>query len=157
MNAAKYWSFIVSSVVGVVVAAGVATPTVAAARGGGRAAATGGPARVQNAHTSISNNQNRNVNMNANVNRNVNVNVHHDVDVHGGYGYGYDGWGHPVATAAAVTTAALVIGTVVASLPSSGCTAVVVGGVGYQHCGSTYYQPSYSGGTVNYTVVNPPH
>jgi len=65
----------------------------------------------------------------------------------------------PVArTAAVVGTAAVtaaVVGSVVRTLPPS-CSAVAVGGVAYQQCGSTWYQPAYSGTTVNYTVVNPP-
>ncbi|HXX65647.1 MAG TPA: hypothetical protein VEK07_00600 [Polyangiaceae bacterium] len=44
----------------------------------------------------------------------------------------------------------------VAALPSSGCTAVIVGGVGYQRCGATYYEPSYQGDGVQYVVVSPP-
>ncbi|BCL77428.1 hypothetical protein JHS3_31640 [Jeongeupia sp. HS-3] len=63
-----------------------------------------------------------------------------------------------VATAAVVTTAAVtsaVIGSIVHSVPS-GCTTVVVNGLGYQQCGSTWYQPQYAGTTVQYIVVNPP-
>jgi hypothetical protein len=90
------------------------------------------------------------------ANRNVNVNVNRDVDVHGGYyGYHYDSWGHPVAAAAAVTAIAVAVGTMVAALPT-GCSAVNVGGVAYQHCGATYYQPVYQGTSVQYVVVNPP-
>jgi hypothetical protein len=66
---------------------------------------------------------------------------------------------HPaMRTAAVVGTAAVTdaaVGTVVHSLPSA-CTAVMVGNVAYQQCGSTWYQPTYAGTTVNYTVVNPP-
>jgi hypothetical protein len=91
---------------------------------------------------------------NVNANRNVDVTVNRDVDVHG-YGYRYDSWGHPVAGAAAVTATAVAVGTMVAALPS-GCSAVNVGGVGYQRCGATYYQPVYEGTTVHYVVVNPP-
>ena len=47
------------------------------------------------------------------------------------------------------------VGTAVAMLPS-GCTTVVVGGIGYNQCGSTWYQPFYSGVTVQYISVNPP-
>jgi hypothetical protein len=65
----------------------------------------------------------------------------------------------PVArTAAVVGTAAVtaaVVGSVVHTLPPS-CTAVMVGNVAYQQCGSTWYRPSYAGTTVNYTVVNAP-
>ena len=59
-----------------------------------------------------------------------------------------------VATAAAVTTAA-VVGSMVNTLPPS-CQAVSVNGFTYQQCGSTWYQPEFSGSTVSYIVVNPP-
>jgi hypothetical protein len=93
-------------------------------------------------------NVNRGFDRNVNVNRNVNV----DVDRHG---WGY----HPVATGVAVgATAAVtaaVIGSVVYSLPPS-CTSVIVSGISYQQCGSTWYQPQYAGSNVTYVVVNPP-
>ena len=91
---------------------------------------------------------NRGVHRNVNVNRNVSV----DVDRHG---WGY----HPIATGVAVgATAAVtaaVIGSVVYSLPPS-CSSVVVNGIGYQQCGSAWYQPQYAGSNVTYVVVNPP-
>jgi len=59
-----------------------------------------------------------------------------------------------VAGAAVVGTAAIV-GSVVHSLPPS-CAPYMYGAYTYQRCGSTWYQPQYSGTTVNYTVVNPP-
>jgi len=66
---------------------------------------------------------------------------------------------HPVARAAVATTAvaatAVAVGTVVHSIPPS-CSAVVVGNVTYQQCGSTWYQPRYAGSQVTYVVVNPP-
>ena len=113
-----------------------------------------------------------NVNRNVNVNQNVNVNrnVHRDVDVHrdrdvdvhvhGGYhGCCYHSVGTAVATAAAVTATAVVtaavVGSIVHTVPPS-CTAVVVNGITYQQCGSAWYQPQYSGTTVQYIVVNPP-
>jgi hypothetical protein len=107
---------------------------------------------------------NRNYNRNTNVNVNRNVNVHRDVDVHvhgGYYGGGYYGGCcyHPVATAAAVTATAMVtaavIGSIVHTLPPS-CTSVVVNGIGYQQCGSTWYQPQFAGTTTTYVVVNAP-
>jgi hypothetical protein len=65
----------------------------------------------------------------------------------------------PVLRAAAVVgtvaVTAAVVGSVVNSLPPQ-CNSVVVGGVAYQQCGSTWYRPAYAGTTVNYTVVNPP-
>lgn len=68
-------------------------------------------------------------------------------------------YGHPVATAAAVTATvavtAAVVGSIVHSIPPS-CTAVIVNGLTYQQCGSTWYQPQYVGTTVQYVVINPP-
>jgi hypothetical protein len=121
----------------------------------------GGPAQAAvrgSARTSV----NRNYNRNTNVNVNRNVNVHRDVDVHvhGGY-YGgccYHDY-HPVATAAAVTATAMVtaavIGSIVHTLPPS-CTSVIVNGIGYQQCGSSWYQPQFSGSQTTYVVVNAP-
>ena len=60
---------------------------------------------------------------------------------------------HPVA--AAVGTA-LVIGAIVSSLPATNCTTVVVNGIGFRQCGSTWYQPVYQGTEVVYQVVNAP-
>ena len=114
-------------------------------------------------------NRSANVNRSADVNRNVNnVNVNRnwnatrDVDVNVDHRYG--GWGygccyHPAATAAAVTAAAVttaaVVGSVVNTLPPA-CQAVSVNGYTYQQCGSTWYQPQFSGSSVTYIVVNPP-
>jgi hypothetical protein len=93
-------------------------------------------------HTSVSN---------ANVNRNVNVDRDIDVDVDRDY--------HPITTAAAVGTAAVVtaavVGSVVHTLPPA-CTAVQVGNVTYHQCGDTWYQPQYAGTQLTYVVVNPP-
>ena len=106
-------------------------------------------------------NVNRNNNVNVNSNRNVNINSHRDIDVdvhhHGGY-YGggccYHDY-HPIATAAAVTATAIVVGSMVRTLPPS-CTTVIVNGFAYQQCGSTWYQPQISGSSTTYIVVNSP-
>ncbi|WP_321792687.1 hypothetical protein [Caballeronia sp. J97] len=83
-----------------------------------------------------------------------NYNNNHGCCDHGGW---YDD--HPIATAAAVTTAAVataaVVGSIVRSLPPS-CSAVNINGAVYQQCGSAWYEPQYSGTTVQYVVVNPP-
>jgi hypothetical protein len=133
-----------TTLLGIATAALVAGPLVytdtADARGGAR-----GYAR-----SSV--NVNRNINRN--VNRNINRNVHVDVDRRG-WGYDY----HPIATGVAVGAAAAVtsavIGSIVYSLPPS-CSSVIVNGISYQQCGSTWYQPQYAGSNVSYTVVNPP-
>jgi hypothetical protein len=39
-----------------------------------------------------------------------------------------------------------------ASLPASGCSVVVQGGVSYHHCGGVWYKPTYQGTTVVYVV-----
>ena len=98
-------------------------------------------------------NANINRNQNVNVNRNVDVDVHHDVYVHGGY-YGGCCY-HPVATAAAITATAIIVGSIVNSLPPS-CSVVYVNGLTYQHCGNTWYQPQFVGTSTTYIVVNPP-
>lgn len=69
-----------------------------------------------------------------------------------------DDWYHPWATAAvigATTATAIAIGTAVASVPKS-CIPVIVNGVSYQQCGSTWYQPQYVEATLQYVVVASP-
>jgi hypothetical protein len=108
------------------------------------------------AQASVNRNANVNANRNTNINanRNVNVNVNRDIDVHGGY-YGGGCCYHPVATAAAVVVTAAVVGSIVHTIPPS-CTAAVVNGVTYQHCGSTWYQPQFVGTSASYVVVAAP-
>ena len=77
----------------------------------------------------------------------------------GGPGYDdhYDHHDH-VGTALAVgAVTGLVVGSIVAAsaMPPS-CSTVVVNGIDYRQCGSTWYRPQYSGSQVNYIVVNPP-
>jgi hypothetical protein len=112
------------------------------------------------AATSIRSNQtvNRNVAQNRDFDRNINTNIDRDINVNRDIDIDadYDRWGHPIArgvTAGAITAAA--IGTTVAMLPSD-CMTVVIDGIGYSQCGSSWYQPYYSGSTVQYTSVNPP-
>ncbi len=87
------------------------------------------------------------------------MNVNRNVNVHGGYyGGGYyhnDGIG--VGGAIAIGVAGMAVGSMItaASLPRS-CSMVGINGITYQQCGSTWYQPQYSGSQVNYIVVNPP-
>jgi len=132
--------------------------------GGGAQRASGGFSTNRDiSSTSIRSSQdvNRSVTRNGDVNRNVDVD--RDLDVHGNFNGGYDRWGHPIAAGAAVGAAAGVAGAVtsaalgstVAALPPS-CSTTVVNGIGYSQCGSTWYEPYYSGTTVQYMVVNPP-
>jgi len=121
---------------------------------------SGSTLSAQRYRASAQTNVNRNVNVNRNANVNVNRNV--NVNVNNGYRGGYYGGGccyHPVAAAAAVTATAVVttavVGSIVQSVPPS-CTSVIVNGLAYQQCGSTWYQPQFSGTTTNYVVVNPP-
>ncbi|MEN0108074.1 MAG: hypothetical protein AAGC84_16840 [Pseudomonas sp.] len=68
----------------------------------------------------------------------------------------HDGWYDPVVAGVVIgTTTALAIGAVVSSVPSN-CVPVLVGGLTYQQCGSTWYQPQYVGTTLQYVVVPPP-
>ena len=110
--------------------------------------------RSANVNRSASVDRSASVNRNVNVDRDVDVNIDHR---YGGAGYGccYNPVGRAaVATAAAVTTAA-VVGSMVHTLPPS-CQSVSVNGFTYQQCGSTWYQPQFQGTSVTYVVINPP-
>jgi hypothetical protein len=132
----------------------------AAAGGGARASGGGGggrqSAQVNNSRADARTNDVRsssvnNVN-NVNVQRNVNVNVEQG----GCCGGGWDNDYHPVATAAAVGAAVAVTSAVIGSMVNTvppGCAPVNYGGMVYQQCGSTWYQPQGS----QYIVVNPPY
>ena len=129
----------------------------AAGGGGGARAASGGGARqnaqVNNSRADARTNDVRSTSVNnVNVERNVNVNV----DQHGCCSGGWDNDYHPVATAAAVGAAvavtSAVVGSMVQSVPPS-CVPVNYGGMIYQQCGSTWYQPQGS----QYIVVNAPY
>ena len=129
----------------------------AAARGGGggggaRAAGAGGGGARQSAQVDNSRADARTNNVRSTSVNNVNVNV----EGHGGCCGGWDNDYHPVATAAAVTAGvavtSAVVGSLVRSVPPS-CVPVNYGGMVYQQCGSTWYQPQGS----QYVVVNPPY
>ncbi len=62
---------------------------------------------------------------------------------------------HHAAAVAVGATAAVAIGTRVATLPPS-CTTIITAGVTYQQCGGTYYRPYYQGTEVVYVVVEAP-
>lgn len=108
-------------------------------------------ARANHVRSNSVNSVNTHRNVNVNSNRNVNVNV----DNHGGC-CGWDNDYHPVATAAAVTATvavtSAVVGSMVRSVPPN-CAPVNYGGMVYQQCGGTWYQPQGS----QYVVVNPPY
>ena len=129
----------------------------AAGGGGGGARAAGAGARqsaqVDNSKADARTNNVRSTSVNnVNVDRDVNVNV----EGHGGCCGGWDNDYHPVATAAAVTAGvavtSAVVGSLVRSVPPS-CVPVNYGGMVYQQCGGTWYQPQGS----QYVVVNPPY
>jgi hypothetical protein len=130
--------------------AGGGARTQATAGGGARAQAaasgqTRQTAQVNNSRADVRSNNVRNTSVNnVNVQRNVNVNV----EGNGGWDNDY----HPVAAVAAVGATAAVIGSMVRTVPSN-CVPVNYGGVVYQQCGSTWYQPQGS----QYVVVNPPY
>jgi hypothetical protein len=154
----------------VFVMASASTSVDAQRRGGG-----GGRAQVNRnvTRTSVRSDQtvNRNVNVNRDIDRNVNrdVDVNRNIDVNRDIDFDrdidvdvdYDRWGHPVARGVAAGVAAgvatsIALGTRVAVLPA-GCTTIVAGGITYSQCGSTWYQPYYSGATVQYVVVGSPY
>lgn len=128
----------------------------AGARGGGTAKAapasnTRNTATVNNTRADSRTNNVRSTSVNnVNVQRNVNV------EVEGGCCH--NGWDndHPVATAAAVgatmAVTAAVIGSIV-NAPPPGCVPVNYGGIIYQQCGTTWYQPQ----GAQYIVVAQPY
>jgi len=136
-------------------------PVAEAARAGGGGGGGGGrqAAQVNNSRADARTNDVRSTSANSvnasrtnvNVNKSTNVNV--NVDQHGG---GWDNDYHPVATAvavgAAVAVTSAVIGSMVRTVPA-GCVPVSYGGLVYQQCGSTWYQPQGS----QFVVVNPPY
>lgn len=139
-------------------------PTAALARPGGHGGGHGGGAHagdrthsggsVNNARADKRTNNVRSTSVN-NVNVNKNVNI--DVDNRGGCCHnGWDDDYHPIATAAAVTATvavtSAVIGSIVRSVPAN-CVPVNYGGMVYQQCGTTWYQPQ----GAQYIVVNPPY
>jgi len=121
---------------------------------GNRAASNSGNRSVRNSANTNINNAHIN-NNNVNVNRDVNVNVNNGYDHYHDYHDDWDDHWHPVATAAAIGVTAAVVGSIVSSVPPS-CSTVIVNGISYTQCGSTWYQPQYAGTTVQYVVVNPP-
>ena len=127
------------------------------ARAAGAAGGGGGGARqsaqVDNSRADTRTNNVRSTSVNnVNVDRDVNVNV----EGHGGCCGGWDNDYHPVAAAAAISAGvavtSAVVGSLVQSVPPS-CVPVNYGGMVYQQCGSTWYQPQGS----QYVVVNPPY
>src|SRR5215470_10096448 len=124
------------------------------AGGGGGARAGGGgqrqAAQVNNSRADVRTNNVRSTSVNnVNVNRNVNVDVDRGC-------CGWDNDYHPVATAAAVgatvAVTSAIVGSMVRTVPP-GCVPVNYGGIVYQQCGNTWYQPQ---GT-QYVVVNAPY
>jgi len=122
--------------------------------GGGARAGGGGGGQRQAAQVNNSRADTRTTNVRSNSVNNVNVerNVNVNVDNHGGWDNDY----HPVARAAAVgatvAVTAAVVGSMVQTVPAS-CVPVNYGGMIYQQCGSTWYQPQ----GPQYVVVNPPY
>lgn len=142
----------------VLVLASFALAPIAEARGGGRGG--GGHRQVNNSHRDVRANNVRNTSVNRVNNRNTNVNVNRNVNVNanrgGCCGGGWDNDYHPVARAAAVTATvavtAAVVGSIVRTVPA-GCVPVNYGGMVYQQCGTTWYQPQGS----QYVVIDPPY
>ncbi|OTP78432.1 hypothetical protein PAMC26510_07430 [Caballeronia sordidicola] len=108
-------------------------------------------ARARNVRNTSVNNVNVNRNVNVNANGNNRGGGYHD-DHHGGWDNDY----HPIATAAAVTATVAVtsaiVGSMVRSVPPN-CVPVNYGGMIYQQCGGSWYQPQGS----QYIVVNAPY
>ena len=118
--------------------------------------------RVADRDRRIDNNIDRDRFTNIN-NRPVNIG---DVEIEGGWNNGWDGCcyrplaGAAVGAAVGYATGVAVgstyaTGTVVYTLPSE-CVTSVVNGITYEQCGSTWYQPQFSGTDTTYIVVDPP-
>jgi hypothetical protein len=129
----------------------------ARASGGAHAGGGGGSrqnVQVNNSKADVRTNNVRSTsvnNVNVDVNRNVNVDVNRGC-CNGGWDNDY----HPVATAAAVTATVAVTSAVVGSMVRTvppGCVPVNYGGVIYQQCGGTWYQPQGS----QFVVIKPPY
>jgi hypothetical protein len=114
--------------------------------GGARPSAQPNNSRADSRTNDVRSTSVNNVN-NVNVSKNVNVNV--DVDQRGG-------WDHPVAGAmvvgGAMAVTAAAVGSMVNAVPT-GCVPINYGGMVYQQCGSTWYQPQ----GAQYMVVAPPY
>ena len=135
-----------------------------AARGGARASgqtsvnrpAANTAARSGGANRASTTSSSRNVNRSTSVSRNTNVDI--DVD----NGCCDNDWGdgdlddNPLARAAIITGTVAAIGSIVRQPPAN-CVPVVHHDITYQQCGSTWYQPQYSGTSVQYVVVSPPY
>ena len=80
--------------------------------------------------------------------------AHHHDDHHHDYDHHHHHH-HPVATVAAVTATAVIVGSMVRALPPN-CSTVIVNGIRYSQCGSSWYEPRVSGSTTQYVVVNAP-
>jgi hypothetical protein len=155
-----------AGLVAIVIAGFALAPLAEAARegrggGGGSARASAGSTnratpQANNAKADKRSNNVRSTSVNnVNTSRNTNVNV----NVEGNNNCCDNGWDndyHPVATAAAVTATVMVtsavIGSMVRTVPAN-CVPVDYGGMVYQQCGSTWYQPQGS----QFIVVNPPY
>lgn len=145
----------------VLVLAGLALVPVseAAQRGGGGHGGGGGGAKhnvqANNSRADVRSNNVRSTSVNnVNVNKSVNVNV--DNNRGGCCNNGWDNDYHPIATAAAVTATVAVTSAVVGSMVRTvppGCVPVNYGGMIYQQCGTTWYQPQ----GPQYVVVYPPY
>ena len=148
----------VASLTAFVLAGFAMAPAAEAARGGGggggaRAGGGGGGGASRQVNNSSRDARTNNVrstsvnNVMTSTSRNVNVNVDG-----GCCNNGWDNDYHPVAAAAVVMGTAAIIGSMVNTVPPS-CVPVNYGGMIYQQCGSTWYQPQGS----QYIVVNPPY
>jgi hypothetical protein len=158
----SFSKFFLAPLTVLVLASFALAPIAEAGRGGGggggaRAGGGGGNRQVNNTHADVRTNNVRNTSVNNVNNRNTNINSNRNVNVNvdnnrGGWDNDY----HPVATAAAVTAAvavtSAVVGSMVRTVPA-GCVPVNYGGMIYQQCGSTWYQPQGS----QYIVINPPY
>ena len=110
---------------------------------------------MNNSKQDVRTNNTRSTSVN-NVNANKNVNVNVQGNNSGCCGNGGDNDYHPVAAAVTVGAAMAVTSAVIGSMvntPPPGCVPVNYGGIVYQQCGTTWYQPQ----GAQYVVINPPY
>jgi hypothetical protein len=124
--------------------------------GGGARAQSAGANNRQNVQVNNSRADARTNNVRSTSVNNVNVNRNTNVNVQANGNGGWDNDYHPVATAVAVgatvAVTSAVIGSMTRTVPAN-CVPINYGGMVYQQCGSTWYQPQGS----QYVVVNPPY
>jgi BRCT domain type II-containing protein len=123
---------------------------------GSRAAAQPADANRTSASANRSNTRSTSSSTSRSTSRDVSREVSRDVDIDVDDGCCFGNVDNPLAATMVVAGTAAAIGSMV-STPPPNCVPVAVGGITYQQCGSTWYQPQMNGSSTTYVVVSPPH